>query len=114
MLLCKIISRPRMISRSRKRPTTFLNFQISQKPRSIVYILMRIEHRLETRKFIAMKMMINLHTANINQFHTIFLSRSEMFDSFLQRRRKKGRTMQIEGVGLERASMPRLRQPHSI
>src|SRR5690625_6750490 len=65
--LRRVIVRPGMVARDRHRPTALARPQFAEETRRIGDIQPWIEHRLDGRKALAMVMMVDLHTAKVDQ-----------------------------------------------
>jgi len=77
LFLRRIVVRAGMVSRSRESPASLPHAERLEELRGIFDVLARIEHRLDGSKPMAMKIMIDLHAADIDEPRAPFRAASK-------------------------------------
>lgn len=113
-LLGRVVVGARMISGDRHGPGLMPAVEILKKLGGIFHVSSGIEHLLDGPEFGAMEVMVDLHTADIDQLDALAAGVVEDLDRTVTTGGKDCLALDIHGVGLKRSLASRLRQADGV
>lgn len=114
LLLRWIVVRSRVVSRYRHRPCLVAVVKVAQELCGIFHVAMRIEHFLHGAEVLAVKIVIDLHTSDVDELRTASAGGVELPQCGLLGGWKQSLPLDVHGIGIERSLAPGFRQPDRI
>lgn len=113
-LLGGVVVRAGMVSSYRHRPGLMPVMEVAKELRRVFHIAVRIKHGGDGCKILSVKILIDLHAADVDQLCAALFCRREGLQSSVLGPGEKRPAFDIECVRIERSLAPRLRQADRI